>query len=107
MTFAAKRIFRYIYPMGTSKSGTAVLLVVSVLIAFCGCRAKPAPDAGFLQDPKLMNADKNLPFNRMFMNPKFRDRNYTEIYVAPVNTNYVLAENIWEKATFAESNKLE
>jgi hypothetical protein len=70
-----------------------------------GCRAKPAPDSGFLQDPKLMAADKNVPFNRIYINPKFTNKNFSEIYVAPVNTDYVMAENIWEKATVANFSK--
>src|SRR5262245_4391656 len=79
-------------------------MVVASLIVYLlsfGCRAKPAPDSGFLQDPKRMTADKNQPFNRIYMNPKYESKSYTEIYVAPVNTDYVMAENIWEKATLA------
>jgi hypothetical protein len=29
-----------------------------------------------------MTADKSIPFNRMYINPKFRDRQGAEIYVA-------------------------
>src|SRR6266496_3817715 len=78
---------------------SAVSLIAFLL--FGGCRAKPAPDSGFLHDPKLMMADKGIPFNRMYRNPKFSDKRFTEIFVAPVNTDYVMAENLWEKATLA------
>lgn len=74
-------------------------LLVSLLLA--ACRAKPAPDSGFLRDPKLMTADKALPFNRMYVNPKFKDKRFTEIYVAPVNTDYVMRRNAWERAELA------
>ena len=70
------------------------------LLSF-GCSASPAPDAGFLQDTKLLKADKAVPFNRIYINPAYRDKSYTEIYVAPVNIDYMLAENIWEKAALA------
>jgi hypothetical protein len=81
-------------------------LFVSLLVPlFLGCRAKPAPDAGFLQQPALMKAEKDVPYNRVYVNPSYHDKKYTEIYVAPVNTSYVMAENIWEKSTLAESNK--
>src|ERR1043166_2762035 len=79
-----------------------VLLLVSL---FIGCRARPAPDSGFLQDSKLMTADKSVPFNRMYRNPKFNEKRFTEIYIAPVNTDYVMAQNIWEKAALANVNK--
>ena len=78
-------------------------------VIFCllslGCRASPAPDSGFLADSKLMKADKDVPYNRIYVNPKYADTKYTEIYVAPVNTDYVMAQNIWEQATLASFNK--
>lgn len=75
------------------------------LLLFLGCRAKPAPDSGFLQDPKLMHAEKDIPFNRSYVNPKYKSKVYTEIYVAPVNTDYVMAENIWEQTSAAHFSK--
>jgi hypothetical protein len=70
-----------------------------------GCRASPAPDAGYLQNTKLLKADKEAPFNRLYVNPAYRDRSYSEVYVAPVNTDYLMAENIWEKAALANVNQ--
>jgi len=70
-----------------------------------GCRAKPAPDSGFLQDPKRMKAENAVPFNRMYVNPQFEHKTFTEIYVGPVNTNYVMAENLWEQAAVANVSK--
>jgi len=52
-----------------------------------------------------MTADRNVPFNRLYVNPKFKDTRFAEVYVAPVNTDYVMAENVWEKATLANVNK--
>src|SRR5579862_4569368 len=83
---------------------TAPFICFLALLTF-GCRARPAPDSGFLQDPNLMKADSAVPFNRMYTNPKYLSKNFSEIYVAPVNTDYVMAENLWEKATLAEVNK--
>jgi hypothetical protein len=91
--------------MRTSTTGKTLIALSLLVSMFVGCRAKPAPDSGFLQDPKLMQADKDVPYNRIWINPKYHDKTYSEIYVAPVNTDYVMAENIWEKATLAESNK--
>jgi hypothetical protein len=81
-----------------------VTLLLLTLLSF-GCRAAPAPDAGYLQDPKLMKAEKSVPYNRIYLNPKYSDKSYAQIYVAAVNTDYVMAENIWEKATLASVSK--
>jgi hypothetical protein len=73
-----------------------------LLLAGCllplGCRAKPAPDSQFLAQPKLMSAARNVPYNRIWINPKYRDKRYTELYVDEVNTDYLMAESIWEMA---------
>jgi hypothetical protein len=76
-----------------------------LLAASGGCRAKPAPDAGFLTDPALMRPSKNIPFNRIWINPAYQPDRYTEIYVAPVNTDHVMAQNIWEKATLGDISR--
>jgi hypothetical protein len=78
-------------------------MVAALLLV--GCRAKAAPDSGFLQDPKLMRSDNDVPFNRIYVNPKFKDKTFTEVYAAPVNTDYVMAQNIWEMATLANVSK--
>src|SRR5947207_2387491 len=82
-----------------------LLATLFTFLLFIGCKAKPAPDSGYLNDSKLMKADKEVPFNRMYMNPKYKDKKFAEIYVAPVNTDYVMAENIWEQATLANVSK--
>ena len=87
------------------KSCSTSLVPLACILLFVGCRARPAPDSRFLRDPQLMKADTNVPFNRLYVNPKFKDTHFTEVYVAPVNTDYVMAENVWEKATLANVNK--
>ena len=84
-----------------SKSRLALSVPLAGILLLVGCRARPAPDSGFLRDPQLMEADKDVPFNRLYVNPKFQDTHFTEVYVAPVNTRYLMAENIWEQATLA------
>jgi hypothetical protein len=91
--------------MTALKTTACLLLCACFLLASFGCRAKPAPDAGFLDNPKLMTASKDVPFNRAWSNPNYRDKRYTEIYIAPVNTDYVMAQNLWENATIAAINR--
>src|SRR4029078_6777532 len=87
------------------KSCLTFLMTIALFLLLVGCRATPAPDSGFLQDPKLMRADKDVAFNRLYVNPKFKDTQFINIYVAPVNTDYVMAQNIWERATLASVSK--
>ena len=86
-------------------SALTLFAPLTALLLLVGCRAQPAPNSGFLHDPTLMKADKDLPFNRVYVNPKFKNTRFTKVYVAPVNTDYVMAQNIWEKSTLADVNK--
>lgn len=61
-----------------------------------GCKAAPAKSAGFA-DPKLMKADPNIPFNKYWEKPGLERMKYTKLYVAPVNTAYMLKITDWQK----------
>src|SRR4051794_6082468 len=79
--------------MNRSKFFVAALILMTLV----GCRAKPAPDAGFLQDAHLMKKDKTLPFNRVYLADPDPASKYTEIYVAPVDISHLLPQNnVWE-----------
>ncbi|MCY2952590.1 MAG: DUF3313 domain-containing protein [Planctomycetota bacterium] len=77
-----------------------VLLKMSVLavMALAGCKATPAPDSGFIEDSSKMKRNPDSPFAKGYWNREVSQKKYTEIYVSPVNTKYVLAQNIWEGA---------
>lgn len=67
-----------------------------------GCKASEAPaSSGFNSDAQLMSNDEKGPFQRTYWNKKFDRKNYTEVMIAPVNTDYVAAQNFWEKANIA------
>jgi hypothetical protein len=74
------------------------LLLIELLMAamLAGCRAKPAPSAGFA-DPELMAYDPSLPFNRFWRKPDVDWKRYDTLYVAEVNTSYMLAMTDWQK----------
>ncbi len=83
----------------------AVLTVVGwMAVSSMGCKAKPAPDSGFLEQANLMTEVKRAPFDRSYWDPQYDPNNYTELLVAPVNMDYVMAQNLWEKANFANLN---
>src|SRR2546423_934832 len=74
------------------------LLLIGLLMAalLAGCRAKPAPSAGFA-DPELMAYDPSLPFNKVWRKPEIDWKRYDTLYVADVNTSYMLAMTDWQK----------
>jgi hypothetical protein len=82
------------------------VLVAALLLQ--GCHAKEAPTSAFIEKPELMTRDATLPFNKAYWNKQYDSKQFTEITVAPVNTNYVMAQNFWEQANVAgvDKNKL-
>lgn len=76
-------------------TGGLPVLLVCVLIAG-GCKAKPAKDAGFA-DPKLMAPDPSLPFHKAWERPGHDGSGYRVLYVAPVNTSYMLKMTDWQQ----------
>ena len=71
----------------------AVVLAAGVI---AGCRAAPARNAGFA-DPKMMKTDPDVGFNKFWRKPGVNWNQYTQIYVAPVNTSYMLKMTDWQK----------
>ncbi|HEV8378529.1 MAG TPA: DUF3313 family protein [Tepidisphaeraceae bacterium] len=72
----------------------AFALLAAALLA--GCRAKPAPSAGFA-DPELMKYDASLPFNKFWRKPDVDWKHYDTLYIADVSTSYMLAMTDWQK----------
>jgi hypothetical protein len=50
---------------------------------------KPAPDAGFIENPERQINRANLPFQKSWIKPGFSLTDYSEVEVAPVNTQYM------------------
>lgn len=81
-----------------------LLLVATILGGFLtGCstmtttsndlKAKlvePAPDTGFIKDPGRQTKCADLPFQKAWFKPDLDMSRYRELYVAPVNTAYML-----------------
>jgi hypothetical protein len=79
---------------------TLLLFVIGIL---SGCSAiqsasndmkdvtvAPAPDAGFIQHPERQTKIAYLPFQKVWIDPKFNKDKYTQLVVAPVNTQYMM-----------------
>jgi len=79
---------------------TSVLVVCAAV--FCGCQTNsPPPSTRFVKKAEDMSAIERTPFQQIYWNKAYDPKAYTELYVAPVNTDYVTAQNFWEKANVA------
>lgn len=70
--------------------------VVGAAIALSGCKAGPAKSAGFADSPD-MKRDPNVPFHRFWQSPEYSASRYKKVYVAPVNTSYMMSLSDWQK----------
>jgi hypothetical protein len=61
-----------------------------------GCKASPAPSVGFA-DPAQMTHDPSVPFNRFWHKPGVDWKSYDKIYVADINTTYMLKMTTWQE----------
>ena len=67
------------------------------LVLTVGCKAMPAPPAGFIQpDPNMIEVD-GLPFHVANADPKAKWMSFDRLAIAPIDTSYLLENNIWEK----------
>jgi hypothetical protein len=76
---------------------------VTAALAVAGCKATESSQSGFNSNANLMTRDASVPFQRTYWNKKYDQHDYTEILIAPANTDYVAAQNFWEKANLANS----
>jgi hypothetical protein len=80
------------------RRGAWCFLAVAFL---AGCQATEAPTSAFLPNSARMARDETLPFNKVYWNKQYDSKEFTEVMVAPVNTDYIMAQNFWEKANTA------
>src|SRR5438128_2422738 len=76
--------------------GFALACVCALSAALVGCKAKEAQSAGFV-DKAQMSKDPSLPFQRAWKKPGFDKSKYSKLYIAPVNTAYMLKMTEWEE----------
>jgi hypothetical protein len=78
---------------------TAVVIVAA--LSLTACKAKEAPTSDFIANPELMARDQTYPFQRAYWNHKYDSKSFTEIMIAPVDTHYVMGQNMWEHVNTA------
>jgi uncharacterized protein DUF3313 len=76
------------------KWGRGGLIVLAVMLV--GCKAAPAPSTGFA-DPKELAHDPKIPFDKFWYDPGVDWKSYKQLYVAEVNTSYMLKISAWQE----------
>jgi hypothetical protein len=71
-------------------------LLLSMALALVGCKAAPAPNVGFA-DPSRLRNDPNIPYDKYWSKPGLDLKAYDKIYVAEVDTSYMLRTTDWQK----------
>jgi hypothetical protein len=85
------------------KHSADLALLLCIIGTLSGCSAvqkgsydakalsvEPAPNAGFIKQPERQVKPADLPFQKVWIKPGFDKGNYKELFVAPVNTQYML-----------------
>lgn len=67
-----------------------------ILLAGCMSKAEPAPPAGFVNSAMMARA-ADLPFHGVWRKPGLKLDSYHSIWIAPVETRYLLAMDWWQK----------
>jgi hypothetical protein len=86
-------------PPRIARALTLVTIVSALLLT--ACKAKEAPTSGFIANPELMAHNETSPFQRAYWNHKYDPKSFTEILITPVDTQYVMAQNMWEHVNTA------
>lgn len=91
--------------MNRSARGPVLVLVLVAAFASAGClrKAKPGNPAGFIP-PENLEKPGDLPFQKAWRGLGNWDQ-YTEIYIAPLNTEYLREMTWWEKLERGEKVK--
>ena len=75
------------------------------MLILAGCKAAPAPPAGFIQNHEIMTKDQKSPFHRVWYDTNVDLNDYERILIAPVNTNYLTQADWWQSITFAANRR--
>ena len=91
--------------MKTSSRIVYPAVLIMAMFILVGCKAAPAPPAGFIQNHRIMVKDEKSPFHGVWYDPDTDWDSYTQVLVAPVNTHYLSRANWWENATFTADRR--
>jgi len=81
-----------------------LLFIGGFAISITGCKTGEAKGAGFVEKSNMVN-DPSVPFQKVWKKPGFDKSTYARLYVAPVNTQYMLTMTDWQKGMREEDLK--
>ena len=70
---------------------------------FAGCKASPAPDAGFIENYEFVRHDPRKPFDAIWFNEGIDLRKYHKILVRPVDISHLLEMSWWQKLEISQA----
>jgi hypothetical protein len=79
-------------------------LVSPVLLIGCSTlKSDPAENSSFLEDShKMTEQRERLPFHKAWVKSNINRKQYSEIMIAPVNTDYLIKNNGWSAMNLKE-----
>lgn len=77
------------------------------MIAVGGCRAAPAPDAGFISDPQNLAPDSKMPFDDVWFKQGIDLASFKTVYIAPIDTTHLLKLDWWDTWALAPGDEKE
>lgn len=83
----------------------AALSLAALSLAAVGCKAGPAPDAGFIENPEVLRQDDKLPFDAVWFKEGVDFSKFQTVYIAPVDTTHLLNLDWWDKANIAPGDQ--
>lgn len=81
------------------------LSLVALSVILSGCKAAPAPDAGFIQHPEVLREDDKMPFDAVWFKDGVEFSRFKTVYIAPVDTTHLLKQDWWDKANFGAGDR--
>lgn len=72
------------------------LMTLAIVTSGCQTKVDPAPNAGFINGALLSQAS-DLPFQKVWRKKGVNFRSYKEIFISPVNTEFLLKMSLWEE----------
>ncbi len=98
------------FPFSTTLRGSCARKLIAlslslVALSAVGCKAGPAPDAGFIQNPEVLRQDDKLPFDAVWFKEGVDFSKFQTVYIAPVDTTHLLNLDWWDKANIAPGDQ--
>jgi hypothetical protein len=73
-------------------------LVLILCAGLSGCKAGASKEPVGFASNELMSKLEDLPFQNAWIKPGFNKAGYKKVYIAPVNTDYLMEQDWWKES---------